>query len=280
MTRLVVSEADAGDFANGRIAWDVLRSAGAHDGGLPEEIDLSGTRMLRPYAVACLAAMGAAAGRQARLVLPTDTRCREHLIRMGLPSWFSGHSEEHVGRATNIVVEQVQDRSESDFAGRVIEVLTEELGLSVGLASDLANHLDEVVLNALTHSDSTIGCVVAGQAFPQTRQVEIAIVDFGQTIRGHLSGNARYGSIVDDNTAIESATREGVTGTVGTNRWGEPNSGVGLYELRRFCEGPGHGELTIASGNAYLCFRGEPPCRFRLYARFGGTLVNFRVVAG
>jgi len=144
------------------------------------------------------------------------------------------------------------------------------------MAPRLAGHIDEVIINALTHAESKIGCIVAGQAFPRTGKVEITCVDLGQTIKTHLRRNPKYAEVTEHGAAIVRATELGVTGTVGVNRWGDPNSGCGLAELREFCE-DGGGEMAILSGDALVAFgpRRSPQVRpFR--GLFAGCLVNIR----
>lgn len=280
MSVFQVSRADGGDFESGRLAWDVLRRTGSHNGSLPSSIDLSACVMLKPYSIACLIAMGAKAGGRMSLVLPTDAQCSDHISRVGLPGWFSGSATPMVeGRQTNIVARQLDSRPSTSFSDEVVAVLSRELGLSVGVAGQLATHLDEVVLNAVTHANSAIGCVVVGQAFPQKGCMEVTVVDLGQTIRGHLITNPEHAAIGSDAAAILQATTEGVTGTVGTNRWGERNSGVGLFELRQYCESGG-GEMAILSGSSYLTFgSGNEPRTHQFHGGFAGCLVNIRFFA-
>jgi anti-sigma regulatory factor (Ser/Thr protein kinase) len=275
-----VSAADKGDFAGERLAWDVLKATAKHRVSVPPWIDLSQCVMLKPYSIACLIAMGAKSGRRTPLTLPTNPQCLEHVVRIGLPQWFEMPSPPSLeSRATNVVARQLESRPSSSFSDDVVQVLSGELRLSVGIASALATHLDEVVLNAVTHANSPIGCIVVGQAFPQNGCMEVAVVDLGQTIRGHLITNPEHAGISTDAEAIIQATTEGVTGTVGTNRWGERNSGVGLYELRHYCESGG-GEMTILSGDSFVTFQSEKePKVHQFHGGFAGCLVNVRFFA-
>lgn len=268
---------DRGDFRDGGLCWNVLRAAARQQPCTT--IDLSEARFLRPYSVACLAALGALAKGTTKLLLPEDALCRDHLVRIGLPRWFRSDSERVVDRrATNVIAEQTTDRG-SDFASRAIEVLTRELDIGPGVRPALEDHLDEVVLNAMTHADSPIGCVTAGQAFPRNGELELAVVDFGQTIPGHLRMNPKHRELASDADAIIKATEEGVTGTVGQNRFGEPNSGVGLAELRSYCEAGG-GEMAIMSGGHWVVFGAGEPAISEFRGGFRGTLINVRFFSG
>jgi len=196
--------------------------------------------------------------------------------RIGLPGFFSGYSgETFVKRSTNVVLRQL-DRAPGNFASEAMRVLTEQCDLSPGTLPRLQNHLDEVILNALTHSESPVGAFVGGQGFPTNRRVDVAILDLGVTIRGHLSRNPRYGSFTNDAQAIIAATKEGVTGTVGLNKWNEPNSGAGLTELREYAE-QGHCELAVLSGGGLVVFGADhQPNDLGFRGRFPGCLVNVR----
>lgn len=268
---------DSGDFERYSIAWDVLTAATLRQ--FPTMLDMSQSIHLKPYALACLAALGAHArknGQTIPLRPPRDQRCREHVYRMGLSDYFSCQSTPLTPHDTSAKITQLEDRP-TDFSSRIMDIWDREFGgLNAGLKPVWADHLDEIIWNALTHSFSPIGCLVAGQAFPKRRRLEVAVVDLGITIRGHLTQNPQYVRFRTDQEAIKKATEDGVTGTVTLNRWREPNSGCGLANLRKFCEA-GNGELTIISGSCLAFFgkHGQPKCTsFPGY--FQGTLVNLR----
>jgi hypothetical protein len=246
----VVSSSDRGDFVGGKLAWDVLRRTAQHRSDLPNEIDLGLCLHLKPYSVACLVALGAKGANNIHLKLPNDANCREHLIRLGLPKWFRCDvpNEEVVQRPTNVLIKQLMGSGAGDFADLAMDVWERELGgLSVGKRAEFSTHIDEVILNALGHAASAVGCIVVGQAFPTNNYLEVAIIDLGVTIRGSLKRNPLYANkIPSDIIAIRLALEEGVTGTPpgATNLIGQPNSGVGLTELAKYCIA-GNGVLTI-----------------------------------
>lgn len=278
-----ITGTDAGNFAQGQVAWDVLNAVRQHAHTPLAKIDLSECIHLKPYSVATLAAIGVArtSATPLALALPNSAECSDHLHRLGLPTLL-GVPDAGLNadvRDTNVPAQQIQS-GPGAFSSRALSVWETQLGgLDPGIASALADHLDEVILNALAHSGSRIGCIVAGQAFPKTKKLEVAIVDLGRTIRGHLSANPKYASLTDDETAILKATEEGVTGTIDLNGLGEPNSGVGLYELRRYCE-TGGGELTLLSGTRYVTFApGQAPVIREFRGGFSGCLVNVRFFA-
>jgi hypothetical protein len=103
--------------------------------------------------------------------------------------------------------------------------------------------------------------------------MEVAILDLGVTIRGHLS--RAYPDLADDALAIEKALQDGITGTMGRNRFGEANSGAGLAALAQFLASTG-GELAILSGSAIVSIDGSGRMGTEPLhgAPFRGTLVN------
>lgn len=280
MTRLYISGSDGGDFSTGAIAWDVLKGVAACNRGPCEEIDLSAVQHLKPYSIACLAALGCASSRLTRVIPPRNVECINHLHRLGFFRFFSNPPvSDAVHRETNVPVEQRPDRLPGSFATEAMEAWQQTFGnLSPGVGPDLATHLDEVIRNAVSHAESAIGCVVCGQAFPKRRRLDVAVVDLGQTIRGHLTKNPLYRHIETDFEAILEATKDAVTGTPRGqhNRLNEPNSGAGLYMLRNYCE-QGGGEMTILSGSSYVVFgEGFAPENAMLRQPFPGCLVNIR----
>jgi hypothetical protein len=267
-------------FCDGRIAWDLIRSAATllDAGGAVDRIDLSRVRHIRPYEVAIVAGMALLSGRVgtvAEYVAPSEDGVREHLERLNLPERLGDTTPNQAERrATNLPIQVLEKRSDS-FGADVTDVLVAELGqeLPGGLSASIAESIDEMALNALTHADSPVGCVVVGQAFPKTAVLEVAVLDLGVTIRGHLA--RAYPDLTNDTAAIQKAFEDGVTGTRGRNRFNEPNSGAGLATLAEFLSATG-GELAILSGSAIVCM--DRSGRWGTHTLHGppfrGTLVN------
>lgn len=272
---------DAGEFADGdsaALAWDILRRTAAHD--LPSTLDLTQCAHLKPYAIACLCALGELARRNGEpitVIPPMDIACRQHLARIGLPDFFDGEWSKGWARDTNITARCVAWPPGNE-GERIVEVLAPRAQLSAGMFATMVDCLDEIIRNALTHADSPIDCVVVGQAFEKSTKVEIAVLDLGRTIRGHLVTNPKYAHVSSDEEAIRLACVDGVSGTPDAqlNRRGEPNSGAGLAYLRDYCE-CGRGQATILSGTAWATYSGQSePIIGHLRRPFRGCLVNIR----
>src|SRR5690606_17590150 len=117
---------------------------------------------------------------------------------------------------------------------RIVEILAPRAQLPPGIFAMMVDSLDEIIRNALTHADSPIDCIVVGQAFEKSSKLEIAVLDLGRTIRGHLVTNPKHAYISSEEQAIRMACIDGVSGTPDAqhNRHGEPNSDAGLAFLR------------------------------------------------
>lgn len=277
----VSSMPDAGEFADGdaaALAWDILQRTAAHD--LPATLDLTHCAHLKPYSIACLCALGELARRNGKPITaipPKDNACLEHLGRIGLPEFFDGEWSKGNARDTNITARCVAWPPGNE-GERIVEVLAPRAQLSAGMFATMVDCLDEIIRNALTHADSLVDCIVVGQAFEKSSKVEIAVLDLGRTIRGHLVTNPKHAHISSDEQAIRMACIDGVSGTPDAqlNRHGEPNSGAGLAYLRDYCESGG-GQATILSGTAWTTYSGEcEPVIGHLYRPFQGCLVNIR----
>lgn len=225
--------------------------------------------------------MGAISDRKIELIPPNNSDCAQHLARLDFYSWFVLNQTvpRATARSTSVQLRQLTtgvDSFPDDAAYLWESEFSNSGGFPVGYRQDLAGHLDETIRNALTHAESPTGCFVVAQTFPKVHTVELAVVDLGQTIRGHLSQNPMYADIGSDEDAILMATEDGVTGTVNLNKWGEPNSGAGLTELRNRCDA-GNAEMTILSGNSWVHFGPNvKPKIENLNWTFSGCLVNIR----
>jgi hypothetical protein len=253
--------ADAGDFHNGKLIRSALTAFQALPRGHPDSVDLSGLTMIRPYTLAALAAIGVSGGCRASLVLPRTHEARDYVLRSGLLKFFRSGGEGPLPPSRRTVPVRRLETPSQEFADEVTTAWEQEFGgMPPALRPRLADHLDEIIRNALSHAESPIGCIVAANVYPGLRTAELCVLDLGQTIRAHLARNPRYSYLSSDREAILKATEEGVTGTPpgSLNALGEPNSGVGLFDLREYCE-RGGGDLSICSGESIVHFR--PPCK-------------------
>jgi hypothetical protein len=268
---------DSGDFSSDKLLWNVLNALRPAKSSPLREVDLSEVEYLHPYSTATIAMLGLLSGRSAVLRLPKTHGPRDYVLRSGLVQFFLVEDSVELAPSPRAIGIRHLDVPDSRFADDLTTAWESEFGgMPPGLRPRLADHLDEMIRNALAHSKSPAGCVVAAQLYPIKHEVEVVVLDCGQTIRTHLTGNPIHAGITTDLDAILLATKEGVTGTPrgSLNLLGEPNSGIGLYEVRRYCES-GNGTLVIASGDTIVKFseRADPEYR-RFVGGFPGCLVN------
>jgi hypothetical protein len=202
-------------------------------------------------------------------------------VRSGLVDFFVAPDAVELEQSRRSVPVRQLNSLSTTFADEITGAWEREfIDMPANLRGRLADHLDEIMRNALSHANSPIGCVVAAQVYPSERFIEIAVLDLGITILRHLAQNPEHAGLRNDDEAIILATGEGVTGTPsGTlNRLGEPNSGVGLFELRQYCEAGG-GTVSVVSGGALVCFEPDrEPLALPFSGGFPGCLVNIRFV--
>jgi hypothetical protein len=276
---VVIHGADSDDFVRGHLIWSALNALAPAKAYAPDCVDLTGLLLARPHTVAAIAALGCLAHGNAELILPTSQDARNFVVRSGLLDLFSCREAPRLSASPRIVPVRQLAHPSPTFADEISSAWDLEFGgMPAGLRPRLAGHLDELLLNALSHAESSIGCVVAAQVYPSVPSVELTVLDLGQTIRGHLSKTRQYATLTDDAEAIVMATEEGVTGTPAgqVNRLGDPNSGVGLFELREYCQ-VGGGQLSIVSGLARVTFgSGHEPIAQPFAGGFPGCLVRVR----
>lgn len=270
---------DASEFAGGHIIWSALNAIGPAKRTAPQRVDLAGLVLARPHTTAVIAALGCLAEGSATIVVPKTQGPRDFVCRSGLLGFFANGDEYKLAPSARIVqVRQLTEFSPA-FANEITEAWEHEFqGMPAGLRPTLADHIEEMMRNALSHAESPIGCIVAAQVYPSVPSVELAVLDVGQTIRAHLRRSGEHSTIKSDAEAIIHATGEGITGTrMGeVNSLGEPNSGIGLFELRNYCESGG-GEVTILSGDAMVTFgSGFDPIEKHFAGGFPGCLVSIR----
>lgn len=225
-----------------------------------------------------MAELAKAKGVETNIIPPEDPACAAHLSRLGVPAFFAGDWASSQPRDSNFTVRRVGWPPEHE-AEKIVELLAPRIGLPSGVFPQMVSGLDEIIDNALTHAESPIDCIVAGQAFPETGKVEVAILDFGQTIKGHLTKNPKHIAVTNHCDAIRLALQDGITGTPDGKRniRGGQNSGAGLTYVKDYCEAGG-GELTVLSGSAWItCLPDGEAVTGRIKGLpFQGCLVNIR----
>lgn len=148
------------------------------------------------------------------------------------------------------------------------------IGSAVGLTpASLATtrvSLEEIFHNVKDHSGVDFGCVFA-QHFPNKRQIQIAISDFGIGIPDMVRTKE---PAVDDRKALWLACQEGFTTQTNVQ-----NRGAGLPTLMRYVTERNGGTVLLVAGKGQLTAAPDGHGKKRLSTRVGrgdypGTLVR------
>lgn len=112
-------------------------------------------------------------------------------------------------------------------------------------ARQVVQSAGELIDNAVTHGQSSLGAFVAAQAYTGATSrrpgFEFAVCDTGVGVLDHLRGNPSYADIPDVLCALACAVQPGVTGT-------DDRRGNGLADLLEITQ-VGVGRLVLRSGD-------------------------------
>jgi anti-sigma regulatory factor (Ser/Thr protein kinase)/anti-anti-sigma regulatory factor len=120
----------------------------------------------------------------------------------------------------------------------------QEVELSEESLSALRTSIEEIFHNIRDHSGVGIGCVFA-QHYPQKKEIQIAISDFGEGIPTLV--RTKLPNITSDTDALRQACQEGFS-TQSNVR----NRGAGLSNLMRYITLRNNGTVLISSGKAQI----------------------------
>ncbi|MFW6256409.1 MAG: ATP-binding protein, partial [Candidatus Sumerlaeota bacterium] len=128
--------------------------------------------------------------------------------------------------------------------------------------------LQELIINAIDHSESRLGVFACGQLFPKINRLDFTIADMGIGIHGRFE--RAFGKPIQPIDAIRMA----ISGKF-TTRPGRPG-GLGLSGLRKFIE-LNRGRFIIVSGNGYFEEQAGQTSEHNLNWPFPGTAVTIEI---
>jgi hypothetical protein len=221
------------------------------------QIDARELSFVSPLELAGIAALvhaAAADHRNASLVLPETPGVTSYLQRMDLLRYLDGVASiegelpaDDRTDQSDVLQELTQLRgpNEADeLAARIVPLARKHASIDVTNAVFMG--MGEFLDNACTHASSEIGVFAAAQAYSGEtsgrRGLELAVVDGGIGILGHLSRNPRYARFRQSVTAIRYALTPGVTGTT-------DHRGYGFSDVLREVARAGKGRLVVRSGD-------------------------------
>jgi hypothetical protein len=235
-------------------------------------------------AIVALAHGAAAQGDRVKLITPSDRNVASYLERLDVISNLPPGAD---------VVGAVRAGPRSNLADRLLEVAhltpdgADRLVDRVGqmfirqygrLGRRYFQAIGELIDNAISHGDSSVGAFVAAQVYSGAtsgwRGIEFAVCDTGVGVRAHLRRNSANKGIADDVAALETALRSGVTGT-------EEERGHGLNDLWRAVPEAGFARLQLRSGKGLASVIGhdgvQRPTCVRAEVDVAGTWASLRV---
>ncbi|GLI54469.1 hypothetical protein [Thermodesulfovibrio yellowstonii] len=139
---------------------------------------------------------------------------------------------------------------------------------------DYLNYMiNEVLLNAVSHSESKTDIVVFAQHYSKYRKTQVVIVDCGIGFKATIS--RRY-KVENDANALERAIEKGVTGAQEYSYQSSiRNVGIGLYALRKMIEKL-NGNLVLISYNGFLQISSNSLfCKNYTQKLWNGSIVAF-----
>ena len=260
------------------------------DSGGEVRFDLRGLMSIRPGPLAALAAHASTvthAGRQLRIVLPTDPECCEYLEEISGLCWyllsdsaivFEGKQcpgeFAYAVKDTMLSMTRITNHSEADaIAEEMFEGFRRVGGPTGWIMHEISDGLQEPANNAVEHARSNIGAV----CFAQTRHTrsgrfaEVAVADTGIGIWRSL--RSRYPSLSSHAAAIERALEDGVTSFDDVYR------GRGLWEIHQLSQ-IGDRRLTIVSGDGCVVATPTGTGRYPLANSWSGTVVSLHFPLG
>ncbi|MEM4134682.1 MAG: hypothetical protein QXV73_05740 [Candidatus Micrarchaeia archaeon] len=139
---------------------------------------------------------------------------------------------------------------------------------------DYLNYMiNEVLLNAVSHSESKTDIVAFAQHYKTFRKTQVVIVDCGIGFKSTIS--RRY-DVKSDVEALEFALKKGVTGAKEYSYQSSlRNVGIGLYALKRMIEKL-NGTLVLISYHGFLKISSDSMfCKNHSKKLWNGSIVAF-----
>lgn len=154
---------------------------------------------------------------------------------------------------------------------------SDSIDIDYDLAKDYKDYhnymINEVLLNAVSHSESKTDIVVFAQHYKTYRKTQVVIVDCGIGFKTTIS--RRY-EVKNDADALKRAIEKGVTGAKEYSYQSSiRNVGIGLYALRKMIEKL-NGNLILISYNGFLKLSSNNlSCRNYTEKLWNGSIVAF-----
>lgn len=249
------------------------------------DVDLRRCAFVRPPAMLwCIVYLALARKREVpcRLLVPENLGVSVHLKSIGLFDELRlrgvevddrnvhGHSD---GKIILPISQFERPIEATELTNRAFESLHAAKVSAAGLSSVVSELFSELALNAVEHSESTVGAFACIQvmSFESGTRFSCVVADGGIGVRRSLSRSPTFRDRFSyDWDALELAIRERVSGT------GDPHRGIGLYGVSEGIRRPGRSFL-LHSGRGSLEIRENLESSARRTRLFPGTLAHLAI---
>ena len=207
-------------------------------------LDLSNTVFIRPFGVtylSCLAHRLYELGNKIKFRPPTNSKTKKYLIDIKFYNIFQ--MQDNIGpnpRETSIEIRRLDPHYiDYSYIESLIAWLSTTISMSEALKAEMRNIILEMITNSQDHSNCQFGCYVCAQIYPQRKEIELSIMDFGVGIPANL--RPIYAHLQNDAEAVEYSLESGIS-----SRSGMGAKGTGLNILKSFISS-NKGSLDIYS---------------------------------
>lgn len=242
------------------------------------QLDFSNCRFLRPNAVAFLGGIVESLQQQGLLVSVKPNSLKPSIRKILIENDFlTIFGEETVTWSGNSV--PYRHFADAEQTEGIIEYLDHQwlsrkiIGLDQDYKDDIIHNTLEIYANAFEHSLSDFGVFSCGQFFPNMKQLNLTVIDFGAGIPEKVQGFVKD-IIVTSPEALKWCFESGTS----TRKEHVPG-GDGLNSLKNFVQ-ESQGIIEVYSHNGYAHISNYQETYEAINTFFRGTLINISVKIG
>jgi hypothetical protein len=241
--------------------------------------DLSNTKFITPFGIILLSGTIYECGASnivTRYREPANATVKKFLSGIGFNKLFNLDDGGHKIESPNVQLRRL-GQIDYQLTDQILEVFESSLRMSEGVKGSLKMALNELMMNVFDHSESSRGCYVCAQSYPQTQKIRLCIADFGIGILTSLKKNPSFSGLNSDYKAIMQAVKEGVTSRE------KGFAGYGLTHINRFIKA-NEGKMYILSGKGKVLWnfsktRKREENKQTMHVPFQGTIVKLEINA-
>ncbi|MDX1992616.1 MAG: ATP-binding protein [bacterium] len=198
-----------------------------------------------------------------------SSQVRQHIDKNGFLNAFKIGSNNRVIKDTAVPFRIDTTIDTNDFAFYLRELWLNELRIDLDplLKDVIVSTILEVYINVFDHASSPVGVTSCGQHFPNNRDLDITLVDFGVGIPHNVRTFLNKPNI-KASEALRWAFQPG-----NTTKKGVISRGLGLKQLKQFIQ-QNNGKLEIYSENGYIKVDRSGEQIIDRQKTFGGTVIQ------